>query len=129
MAFLTELSITSIRGTDRYKLNKVLAYQSIKLDRVFTVPRGTQTDFASIPRFIKFWMDNDGGFIRDAAVVHDYLYSVDSTKKYPLITRKIADRVIVEGMKDLGASWVKRQAVYWALRMAGWVAYKSGILP
>lgn len=129
MPFLTDLNITSIRRTNKYRLNKALIYQSNELDRVFTVPRNTETDFASIPPFIKFWMDDDGGFIRDAAVVHDYLYSKKSTHIYPFITRKIADGVIVEGMKDLGASWIKQQAVYWALRGAGWAAYKTGLLP
>ena len=80
-------------------------------------------------RFDLVYNDNDGGYIRDAAVLHDYLYSVKSDDVYPDITREIADRLIIEGMKDLGASWVKQQAVYWALRSAGWAAYKTGLLP
>lgn len=129
MPFLTPLRITSIRRTNKYRLDKALIYRSVELDRVFAIPAGTETDFASIPGFVKFWMDDDGGFIRDAAVVHDYLYSVESTETHPDITRKIADGIIVEGMKDLKASWIKRQAVYWALRGAGWAAYKTGLLP
>jgi len=126
MPFLNALSITSIRGTENFKLNKPLRYRSLELKREFLVPAGTITDFASIPGVIKFWMDDDGGFIRDAAVVHDYLYSCKSTNSYPNITRKLADGIIIEGMKDLGASWIKRKTVYYALRLAGMFAYKAG---
>jgi len=125
MPFLTKLSITAIRGTNIYMLNKPLHYFSNQLSRLFVVPEGTKTDFASIPSFIKFWIDDDGGSIRDAAVVHDYLYSNKSNVMYSDIDRKSADGVIIEGMEDLNASYIKRRAVYYALRLFGSFAYKK----
>lgn len=125
MPFNTELLIKSIRGTDKYKLTAPLVYESVNFQKAFIVPSDTETDFASIPRLVKFWLDDDGGFIRDAAVLHDYMYSKKSDKVYPWVTRKLADGLLIEGMKDLKASFAKQQAVYWALRVAGWAAYKK----
>lgn len=125
MPFLTDLTITSLRSTNNYSLDKPLHYFSGLYNILIIVPEGTETDFASIPGFIKFWMDDDGGFIRDAAVVHDYLYSKKSGYTYPTIDREAADNIIIEGMKELGASLIKCQAVYYALRSFGSLAYKK----
>jgi len=127
MPFKTPLVIMSVRGTETYKLVRPLRYYSRELAREFLVPIGVETDFASIPGIVKFWMDDDGGFIRDAAVVHDYLYSVKSNNSYPGITGEAADGILIEGMLDLGASWLKRKAVYYALRLAGTFCYKVDV--
>jgi hypothetical protein len=114
-----------LRGTEFYIVEQPLVYQSYEQHTTFVVPRGVKTDLASIPAIIKFWMDDDGGFIRDAAVLHDFLYSNKSDHSYPEIDRKKADNILIEAMTDLGASWIKIQSVYWALRIAGGAAYKK----
>lgn len=59
-----------------------------------TVPKGFVTDLASIPR--PFWslMPRDGSYA-DAAVLHDYLYWVQSS------TREVADLTFKLAMEDL----------------------------
>jgi hypothetical protein len=82
------------------------------------VPLGTITDGASIPKFL--WLilghprDTDIG---QAAAVHDVLYRNGE------LTRKRCDEILIEGMECLGASWAKRQAVYYGLRVGGWKAW------
>jgi len=84
------------------------------------VASGTITDGASIPHI--FWpivghpRDTDIG---QAAAVHDVLY------RRGLVTRKRADEIMIEGMEYLGASWTKRKAVYYALRVGGWKAWNA----
>lgn len=128
MPFKSELKIESVRRTNERKLLDNLIYEYTADKVVVVVPIGFKTNFASIPGFVKGWIDNDAGYIRDAAVVHDYLYSQKrfAASCVPLVlnTRKQADKVLRAGMKDLKASWVKRQVVYISVRLFGASFYK-----
>ena len=125
--FASPLKLVSIRGTNSFELTDVLILFYVLDDRLreIRVPAGTRTDFASIPSFLRNVIDNDEGDIRDAAVVHDYLYSTKSTTTYPEITRAGADFILSEAMKCLRAPLWKRRLVYYAVRMFGWVFYKQ----
>ena len=85
-----------------------------------SVPSGTISDGASIPR--AFWVlvghprDTDIG---QAAAVHDVMYREG---KYP---RGHADDVFDQGMKVLGATWIKRKLVHSALSAFGWVSWNK----
>ncbi len=119
MPFLTELQIHSIRGTDDRVLLKPLVWisdQEVKF--IVRVPSGFKTNYASIPQFARGLIDNDSGQIRDAAVLHDYLYA---ETRY---TRQFGDWVLRVAMNDLGAPWWKRWAVWAAVRTFGWL-YKK----
>ncbi|GAO21461.1 hypothetical protein ALISP_1281 [Alicycliphilus sp. B1] len=59
-----------------------------------TVPKGFVTDLASIPRPFWFLMPRDGPYA-DAAIVHDYLYWMQTG------TRLVADEIFKMAMKDL----------------------------
>ena len=78
-----------------------------------TVPAGTTTDFASIPRI--FWpiFPPDGRRYMRAAIVHDYLYR---TGKVP---RALADQMFLMLMTQDGVPWWKRNLMYWAVRIFG----------
>ena len=54
-----------------------------------------------------------------ATTVHDALYAVQLT------TRKEADVCMYDIMRDYSVGWVKAQAMYWAVRAAGWKAWRS----
>lgn len=125
--FLSDLKLRSIRGSDCFVLDGVLifCYTHKSIARELRVPIGTLTDFASIPKFLRGFIDDNEGAIKDAAVVHDYLYSVQSSKTYPEIDRAGADFVLFEAMKDLNAPLWKRRTVYWAVRLFGWLFYKT----
>ena len=127
MPFLTQLQIDSVRGTEYYKLRKPLVYFSNKRDAYYVAPAGMLTNFASTPRLVKWYIDNDGPVIRDISVLHDYFYSCTSTKVYISITRRKADILLREGMLDLGARLAQAWVVYFILRLCGWLNYKKDV--
>jgi len=115
MPFKTLLKIESIRGTDNRKLITPLVWMHPVSFQVIVVPIGFITNYASIPKIVRGFVDNDSGHIRDAAVIHDYLYSC------PDASRRDADDILRLAMRDLGASWLKRNVVWLSVRALGWM--------
>ena len=75
-----------------------------------------QTDFASIPR--PFWaILPKWGRYGNATVVHDWLYW---TQTRP---RREADAILLEAMAVLGVTPLVKYAMYWAVRLFGWLAW------
>lgn len=87
--------------------------------RTYSVPPGFRTDFASVPRIpFAYWLT--GNTAHRSAVLHDYLYS----QQY---TRKFSDDAFLAAMKTEGVPSWQRYLMYAALRLFGWIAYrKSG---
>jgi hypothetical protein len=111
MPFLNNLSILAIRGTNYYTLLSPLVYEHN--GKVYTAPAGFKTDFASIPKLLHGIIDESEADIRDAAVIHDFLYTEKS------IPRKEADKVLYIAMRELGASMIKAGIVYNFVRLFG----------
>ena len=88
-----------------------------------TVPEGFITDFASIPKFAKWYVD-PVGIIRVAALVHDYLYSVlGKYTKGVELSRKACDGVFLDIMGRIGMDAIKMRAIYRAVRLGGWYGW------
>ena len=118
MPFKTSLNIAAIKGTNQYRLTKNLIY----IDKVYgeiKVPIRFKTDFASVPRFLHGVIDDNASYIREAAVVHDYLYSTGQ------LDRVSCDLVLERAMKELKASWFKRKLVYFTVRLFGSSHFKQ----
>ena len=82
------------------------------------VPRWFITDFASVPR--PLWaVFPRWGLYGNAAVIHDFLYYDQSRN------RKEADNIFLEAMEVLEVGWLKRTAMYWAVRSFGWIAWQG----
>ena len=87
---------------------------------VITVPRGFETDFASVPRF--FWrLLPPRGKWSFAAAVHDFLYRVG----LPGITRARADAIFLEVMQRCGVPKGHRWAMYVGVRVGGRRAWRG----
>lgn len=82
-------------------------------DRIH-VPEGFITDFASIPRIFWTIIGPPTGEYGKAAIIHDYLYSIQTNK------RSYADRIFLEAMKVLKVNWLKRRLMWFAVRSFGW---------
>lgn len=83
-----------------------------------TIPKGTKTDLASIPKV--FWniiSPLEAHF--PAAVMHDVFYRMPESRKKWGITREMADDMFLEEMADLDIPVWKRQLMHWAVRMGG----------
>ena len=124
--------------TDPYKDDDALndteyylrsAYQYTTLAKVIiTVPAGYRTDEVSAPQaswsFIGMPPD---GYYRAAGVVHDYLYGLNGALPglIPAYTRKDCDNILIEILSRLSVPWLKRKAVYLAVRLFGGSHWKG----
>jgi hypothetical protein len=111
MAFLTDLDVSAIRFTDAYKLINALEYEYCGI--VFTAPKGFVTDFATIPRLLWCVVYPSQCHIRDAAVIHDLLYT---TK---VVDRSTADKILLAAMLELKSSKVLAYLTYGIVRVCG----------
>lgn len=95
-----------------WQLDAPLAYYSLILGRLVTIPAGFKTDFASVPRLPIVYLaaGNKGN---RAAVVHDWLYSTQC------VDRGTADRVLREAMLSCGYSDMLANSFYLAVRTFG----------
>lgn len=77
------------------------------------VPRGFETDFASIPRSMGWLYPPDGPWAI-AAVVHDWLYRRGSG-----VSRYYADSTFMALMECLGVPYCRRNVIYHSVRFFG----------
>ena len=109
-----------VGGTRIFEVIEDFRYRSER--GLITVPSGFLTDGASIPRI--FWnILSPFGSYFPAALIHDFLYSKASDKH--AFTRRIADRLFLIAMKEIGVGWLTRRIIYRAVRSAGFLAYKK----
>lgn len=98
-------------------LNQPLSYASDLLDEVVAVPKGFQSDGASVPRALWSIYPPFGRYL-EAAVVHDY-YCVLGNKGESPIDYKMAAKVFREAMAVCGVSKWRRFKMYWAVVLGG----------
>jgi len=89
-----------------------------------TVPEGFISDFASVPTLFLDGLFPSFDSYAPAAVVHDYLYATGGL--YGQYTRKQADDLFLEIMKELGIPWWKRSLMYRAVRLGGGSGWGRG---
>lgn len=99
------------------RLTKPLTYQAND-GRLWFVPMGFCTDFASIPRLLQTAVGSPaGGKYRRAAVLHDYLY------RSCQLSREEADALFYEAMISSGVSRRKARQLYLGVRFGGASSY------
>lgn len=83
---------------------------------VIEIPAGFHCDGASIPKVLWSIVGSplDGGPLR-AAIVHDHLCNVARTPR----ARRFADTVFVWIMEEQQVPWLRRMAMFWAVRLYG----------
>lgn len=83
------------------------------------IPRGFETDFASIPRFALWYVDDDAPCILYGAITHDYLYSIGGALPLRRLTREECDHILRICMLACGARTTQAAVVYRAVRLRG----------
>lgn len=112
--FRTRLALQACTDEDdgKWIVMQDLVYDSDVAGQTFTVPRGFQTDLASVPRLpLVYWLTGDTSSA--AATVHDYLYSTRLT------TRKMADSVLKEASQATGVPGWRRWLMWAGVRIGG----------
>jgi len=132
--FITSLSVELKSDNDCvWIVTKPLKYWSRLLDRLIVVPPWFETkepdpegepsffetDFASVPR-VPFAYEAWGDRAHREAVIHDYLYRIDSV---PVATYSQANDVFLEAMKATGKPLRICYPMYWGVVLGGWTAY------
>ena len=115
--FLTELDVR-LRDNKIWVLDSPLVYESNLIGKI-EVPSGFETDFASVPRLpviYVLWGDR----AHREAVVHDYLYRIDSI---PLVLFSMANRVFLEAMETREKDWFVRWPMFLGVRFGGHSSY------
>lgn len=82
---------------------------------VYMVPKGFGTDLASVPRGFRNIASKLDGI--EASVVHDHAYF------YKTLPRFQADALFLAILKAGGVPWLRRLAMYAAVRAGGWIPY------
>jgi hypothetical protein len=79
------------------------------------VPPGFVSDFASVPRLARWYIDDDDPCILRGAVIHDFIYCRQGHVDGGICSRAFADYVLREAMLCSGArpamAWVVEKAV------------------
>lgn len=86
-----------------------------------TAPRGLITDLTSVPPLFRIFVGRVGPWL-EAAIVHDWLYvawRLVPGKEPSERDRAFADEVMLAGMKAARVGWLRRTAIYLALRLFG----------
>ena len=132
--FTTNLHVLLKSGTDNvWIVDEPLKYYSELLGQLIVIPPWFEskepdpadessffeTDFASVPR-IPFAYEAWGDRAHREAVLHDYLYRIDSK---PIVTYSQANNVFLEAMKATGKPWRIYYPMYWGVVLGGWTAY------
>jgi hypothetical protein len=112
-------------GAQLYQLLRDFTYESTLLGSI-TVPKGLVTDFASIPRLARAYLDDDDPRILCPAIVHDWLYTkAGHLFGKPAYTRQQADLVLREAMLACGARPTMAWVVYRSVRLFGGGHWKA----
>lgn len=96
-----------------------------------TIPAGTASDLASIPRFL-WWMMAPHELTIEAAIIHDVLYSHlgvippswVAEGEYRTFTRAESDAVLSEMADRFGAVDWRRRVAYGGVRAGGWPVWR-----
>ena len=118
--FLSQLDVVLLdEQSGRWVIDSPLVYFSEVAGEKITVPKGFDTDFASVPRIpIAYLLYANRG--RRAAVVHDYLYRIGYR------TRATCDAIFREALLADGESLPVAWAMWAGVRVGGAFKYYIG---
>ena len=122
-SFKTPLIVETM-GT-KFKLFLPFTYHWKRYNIDIQVPKGFISDFASIPRPLRFFIPKLGLYNK-AAVLHDYAYQNHriGNGTWFRIDRKSADLLFLDAMTDLKVKKWKRKTMWFFVRVFGWLSWR-----
>ncbi len=108
---------------DEWVVASPYLFWSHRLQDYIEIPRWFVTDLASIPKAFR-WFISVNERHRLATLPHDLLYCLH--KFYSsTVDRKTADLILRDFCEVMKVPLWKRQVIYFAVRIAGWVKYND----
>jgi len=118
--FLTSLCIEKV-GPTRWRLLSPLHYRSVVFPGLFVVPRGFETDLASVPVAIQSLLPKVGNYDA-AAVLHDAGYAnrlLTASHREMFTAKPVIDKLFHEACLSLGVGRARAWAMYQAVKLWG----------
>lgn len=97
---------------------KLLEDFQVPIGPQLIVPKDTLTDLASIPKCLRWFIDNDEDGVIQSAVTHDYIYAVDIKPRW-YTTKASADKLFYNLLRYYGMGYFKAQTAYIAVKLFG----------
>lgn len=88
-------------------------------DTIIVIPKGFQTDFASIPKVLWSFVSPMDDQLMLPALLHDFLYRSE------FYSRKESDCIFYDALRYQYVSIWKATLMYYTVRLAGWRYYGS----
>jgi len=109
-------------GRDQFLLLSNFGYYPASGESI-EVPFGFIFDFDSVPRLpLVYWLLK--GRATQSSAVHDFLYETKT------VSRRAADQVFLQAMRDEGVAWYYRIPIYLGVRIGGWLGWnRPGVHP
>lgn len=109
-----------------FQVLEAFIYESDRFGLIVT-PRGFLTDFGSVPRAARWYVNDDDPDLLYPSLPHDFLYDrrgvlADGRK----FSRAQCDDVLAEAMRSLGARSDHVAVIHAAVRIGGWAHWKEG---
>ena len=114
--FIVEPLVRILHHSDGWQLATIARYTFGSA--VIAIPIGFETDFASVPWYVRGLIKVNGKH-RLAALLHDWIYSCEGDIGFNRLTRKECDILFLEEMKNANVKYIKRYAMYWGVRIGG----------
>ena len=119
--FETQLAVRHLHG-NRWQLTDALVWQG--REELFVIRSGFETDFASIPKPLRWLLDNAGAN-SEAAVLHDAAWR-ESQHENPRIDPWDADGMLRRALRETGATALTRGLMWFGVRFAAIVRGRYG---
>ncbi len=120
--FGTRLTVAHLGGK-RWELLDPLVWEDE--DRLVVIRRGFQTDFASIPKPLRWLLDNAGAN-SEAAVLHDALWRESKRDVAPGIDPWDADASFRIALRETGSTMLVRLLMWFGVRAAAMLGGRFG---
>ena len=111
-------------SSDKWRMIEDLDY--LADDKTFIrIPHGFVHDLASIPVPLNLFVRVNGRH-REASILHDWLYNQKGLiSQFKRLNRLESDAMFLEAMKSGGVGWFKRNMMYYAVRVGGFIAWSN----
>lgn len=109
------VKLEHLSGTNTWKL---LEDFQVPIGPQLLVPAGLITDLASIPKCLRWFLDDSEDGVLQSAVVHDYLLSSVIKPRW-YTTKSSADKLFYNLLRYYGVSYFHAQSAYIAVKLFG----------